>query len=773
MGGSACVFRQDCSMNPTPELEQNSVQEPQRLARMRDEASVLSFRRKVKFIDRLATGVISVSGLGIIAAVLGIGVFLFLEITPLFKPVHVGTPAEYALGGAGAPIRFVRVDEHQEHAAVIGSEPHVLLVDLANPDGEQRSVPLEGLENQRVSAIGENPSGTQVAVGTEDGLVWVGDIGFKTAFDGSKRGVQPVITPQQTIVLGSGAAVRAVAFRSLESREVLAAITDGGVVASRTMVKRPLVGEPRRERQDFNLPVDRFGQPIAVLVSEDTQQIVIGTDGGTLLRWRVPDDGLPELVEQILAVRDGAISAVAYLLGGRSIVVGGGDGSVATWSLVRDEESADGWGLQKIHVFASHPQAITVVSTSPRDKGFIAASAGGLMRLYYMTSERTLAEFHVSGRPAAGEYAPKTNGLLLANDNRLSHWQINNPHPEVSLGTLFGKVWYEGYPKPDYIWQSSGGTDDFEAKFSLVPLVFGTLKGTFYALLFAIPLALLGALYCSQFLEKRLRSRVKSTVELMAALPSVVLGFIAGVVLAPLAQRHAVTVLIMPVVLPLVTMIGMLLCGAVARRTGQGFLKRNEFWLLMGWVVAGAFVAGVLGPVVEKLVFSGNFEAWLLAKTGTQYDQRNSLVVGWTMGFAVVPIIFTICEDAFSSVPKHLTGASLACGASLWQTAWRVVLPAAGSGVFSAIMIGFGRAVGETMIVLMATGNTPVMDWSIFNGFRALSANIAVEIPEAPHGATLYRILFVAALLLFSMTSLVNTVAEVIRLRLRRQLQGL
>ena len=114
------------------------------------------------------------------------------------------------------------------------------------------------------------------------------------------------------------------------------------------------------------------------------------------------------------------------------------------------------------------------------------------------------------------------------------------------------------------------------------------------------------------------------------------------------------------------------------------------------------------------------------------YDQRNCLVVGLAMGFAVIPIIFTIAEDSFTSVPQHLTAASLALGASRWQTAVRVVLPTASPGIFSAVMIGFGRAVGETMIVLMATGNTPVLDWSIFNGMRTLSANIAVEIPEAP-----------------------------------------
>jgi phosphate transport system permease protein len=139
------------------------------------------------------------------------------------------------------------------------------------------------------------------------------------------------------------------------------------------------------------------------------------------------------------------------------------------------------------------------------------------------------------------------------------------------------------------------------------------------------------------------------------------------------------------------------------------------------------------------------------------------------MGFAVIPIIFTICEDALSSVPQHLTSASLALGATKWQTSIRVVLPTASPGIFSAIMIGLGRAVGETMIVLMATGNTPILSFSPFNGFRTLSANIAVEIPEAPYHGTLYRVLFVSAVLLFLLTFLVNTVAEVVRQRLRKK----
>ena len=151
------------------------------------------------------------------------------------------------------------------------------------------------------------------------------------------------------------------------------------------------------------------------------------------------------------------------------------------------------------------------------------------------------------------------------------------------------------------------------------------------------------------------------------------------------------------------------------------------------------------------------------------YVQRNALVVGFIMGFAIIPIIYTIAEDALSSVPEHLRSASLGCGATPWQTAQRIIIPTAMSGLFSAVMVGLGRAVGETMIVLMAAGNTPVMEMNIFNGFRTLSANIAVELPEAVRDSSHYRVLFLAALTLFAMTFVLNTVAETIRIRFRRR----
>jgi phosphate transport system permease protein len=172
---------------------------------------------------------------------------------------------------------------------------------------------------------------------------------------------------------------------------------------------------------------------------------------------------------------------------------------------------------------------------------------------------------------------------------------------------------------------------------------------------------------------------------------------------------------------------------------------------------------------MESVFFGGSMRDWISNDLGITYDQRNAMVVGFAMGFAVIPTIFSITEDAIFSVPKHLVNGSLALGASMWQTLTGVVLPTASPGIFSATMIGFGRAVGETMIVLMATGNTPIMDMNIFEGMRTLAANIAVEMPESELGSTHYRILFVAALVLFIFTFFFNTLAEVVRQRLRKK----
>ncbi|MBY0308886.1 MAG: ABC transporter permease subunit, partial [Phycisphaerales bacterium] len=201
--------------------------------------------------------------------------------------------------------------------------------------------------------------------------------------------------------------------------------------------------------------------------------------------------------------------------------------------------------------------------------------------------------------------------------------------------------------------------------------------------------------------------------------------------------------------------------AAVTPRVGPG-AATTEIGKFLGTLATGLGIAGLLATALTAAGVDAR--DWILGP----FSQRSTLVVGVAMGFAIIPIIYTISEDALSAVPGQLRSASLGCGATRWQTATRVVLPIALSGIFSAVMIGLGRAAGETMIVLMATGNTPNMDWNLFSGFRTLSANIATEMPEAAVGSSHYRILFLGALLLFALTFVVNTLAEVIRQRVRR-----
>ena len=183
--------------------------------------------------------------------------------------------------------------------------------------------------------------------------------------------------------------------------------------------------------------------------------------------------------------------------------------------------------------------------------------------------------------------------------------------------------------------------------------------------------------------------------------------------------------------------------------------------LLAGFpsVVIGFFALIVMATFMQELF-------------GYQF-RLNSLVGGIAMSFAVIPIIYTISEDALVSVPKSLKEASDALGATKWQTAWRVVLPAAVPGVFAAVVLGFGRAFGETMIALMATGNAPLTSWNILEPVRTFSATIGAEMAEVVFGDQHYNVLFFIGALLFVFTFTMNAVVEFwVRKRLLRRIQG-
>jgi len=724
-------------------------------------------------VDRLARRLVALGGVAIIASILAILFVIAAEVYPLVKKPTATLVGVVSTTTAAVPMA-VGVDEYREVAYLVANDG-ITFVSLE--DGSVLSSPVLMKENGAtiisVSALGRGP----FAVGLSDGRVIPAEVIFNVSYPQGKRQVEPDLVVEAPIVVDpDGRPVRQLAYVVTPSGPFTAAVVGPrDVVLIAIQERRALIGPTTKEetRQDLSLPIQ--GDISQVLTDGRGQDLFAGTSAGELVRVDVRDRNNPQVVETVVtASRTGAgITKMGFLIGDRTLIVGDAAGGVSSWQLVRTEGVE--FRLTKVNDFTSHEWPVEAFAPSRRDKGFLTADASGTVQLHFGTTGETLLSLATEGEDIRSvSFAPKADGIVAAGpDARLSHWRLDNPHPEITWRSLFGKVWYEGYTQPEFVWQSTGGTDDFEAKLSLTPLIFGTIKGTFYALLFAIPLALLGALYTSQFMHPTLKAIVKPVVEVMAALPSVVLGFLAGLWLAPRVEKVVPGIFLMPIVISALVLVAVMVWRILPRGIRAGFRPGSEIFLLLPLVPVGGWLALQLGGVLEVAMMGGDYRIWLLSALGLTFDQRNSLVVGIAMGFAVIPIIFTIAEDALSGVPQTLTAGSLALGATRWQTALRVVMPTASPAIFSAVMIGLGRAVGETMIVLMATGNTPVMDWNIFSGFRAMSANIAVELPEAPHGGTLYRVLFLAALLLFLMTSIVNTAAEVVRLRLRKRYQAL
>lgn len=450
---------------------------------------------------------------------------------------------------------------------------------------------------------------------------------------------------------------------------------------------------------------------------------------------------------------------------GESIIVAGNQ-TLSIWSEIALQDRFSFQRLQQWKV----PFDINTIAVNSSGGEFVVAGAEGQLAGLYPTDSNVQWQAQSSINAIKQiQLNQLADTLVVLGDDKIEWLEISNPHPDVSWSSLFGQVWYPGYAQPDYVWQTNSGDDGAVNRFSLIPLTFGTIKITLIAILFAIPIAVSAAVYSAFFMSPRIRNVVKPTIEMVEALPTVVLGFIAGLWLAPLIENHFVAIILIILGLPVAVLTAMFVYLGVRRHHLDYELHNWLPLLLIPLVFASVSLAFNVSPVVERWLFNGDVLHWMYLNFGIEYQQRNALVVGILMGFAIIPTIYTLSEEAIVGVPKHVTRGALALGASQWQTVRHVVLLVASPGIFAAIMIGFGRAIGETMVVLMATGNMPLSDWDILSGVRTLTANIAIEIPEANVGSSHYRVLFLSALLLLSITFVLNTLAEIIRQKLRQK----
>lgn len=741
--------------------------------------------KAVLFVDSVMTYFVKAGGVLVITAVLGIFAFIFFQIYPLFKKASLQEMRAVAVGETD--YKILGMDEWGALPFLVGEGGVVRFVDLAG-DGQivEKKVPFDSEKN--ITAISWLPEKSELVFGSEDGFFCVVAVKYTRDFSGGNKVVASLKAGPWIAIGPEGSRVEAIAYNEGSEGKLAAAILfspeNGGKKEVRAVTlrqKKTLMGAGKLEAGiPFDLTEKAVKNPDRILVNKGADSVVVASREGEVDYFYFSDGalGLRQRFHPFEGAKDPRIATLNYLLGGVSLVATNPEGLNSIWSLYVPE-GGNSRVFGKTKTFPPMGGNPGAYANSLRNKEFLLA-AGDHLSLRYGTTEAVRWDGKLPYKvKLAGISGKNDRILLLDTEGKLHVFSLDDPHPETSFHALFGKIWYEGQNAPGYDWQSTGGSDDFEPKLSLVPLIVGTLKGTIYALVFAVPIALMAAIYTSQFLDPRARRLVKPTMEIMASLPSVVLGFLAALWLAPILETRVPSLFCIAVLVPVTAaLVGYalsMLPMSVRQylRPGYEFLIFVPLFLLVSW---GGWE---LGPQIEKLFFVvsdpatggqiADFRRWWPLVTGTPFEQRNSLVVGFMMGFAVIPIIFTIAEDAMSNVPVALRSGSLALGASRWQTARYVVLPTAAAGIFSALMIGLGRAVGETMIVVMATGNTPIMDMNIFSGMRTLSANIAVELPEAPHHSTLYRTLFLGAMMLFLLTFAVNTAAEVLRQHLREK----
>ena len=886
-------------------------------------------RRRVLIVDRIAESVVTLGGLGVIAAVLGIMAYLVWVVYPLTQPGHVQPAGEMSLASNPA---IAAVDEYSRIAAVVGNDGNLRIVSIQTGEVINSSISMRPIEMAAFSPgsgflVMARPDASldlaslrfdatimrehelpEVAPGLALGEIRTTEGGvLERTGDDQYRQITVVYEASNRIdAPESGAPVVAIDCDEFGRDKVVAVVrSDGTGSVMIVTTKRSLVGG-KSTTKVRTLPINLrevSEQPRGAVLLDSGKEVVLVFQNGQADRYSAGPDAYTLSETTRLTSESQSITSTAPLLGRNTILVGTDDGHVLTWMLTREgADEINSRSLVPVQQFRLSDRPIVHLSTSLRDRTFIAADSGGEIRLWHATSGKLVGMARGEQAPRSVLISPKLDAFYAIGERSLTGWHLEPGHPTVTLRSLFLPVWYEGDSEPSLVYQSTAADDAAEPKLSITPLIFGTLKATVFAMIFAIPIAVMAAIYSSEFLPKRLRSRVKPTVEMMASLPSVVLGFIAAMVLAPFVRDHLSAVLIGLVVVPVAILVAAsiwpMLPGTLAWRLPQ--------WVQLSFIgmacLIGVLASAVAGPAIdrslfrisdaEQLVLSGEvitaddvpewavgkaqfslsdrnrlrseglyilddavvrpvgdaapqapaehspFKVWLNGLVGSPlpgwvailfvpslalagictigvgrqsaakwfplarviasillaipiamilarlcvafgwdaresvlgtFTQRNTFVVGVIMGFAIIPIIFTLSDDAMQSVPNSLRAASLGTGATQWQTTIRIVLPVAASGIFSAIMIGLGRAAGETMIVLMATGNTPVMDWNIFGGLRTLSANIAVELPEADRGGTHYRVLFLCGIVLFAITFVVNTSAEVIRQHFRKR----
>ena len=730
-----------------------------------------------RFWDQTARVVVSIGGLGIICAILLIFFYLVYEVLPLFGGAEM-SEGEFFPEPVTDSAQLLEVDAASGVALRLDDQGRAEFYGFAGGEplaGES----LAAATGAGLTAVAEDAAGSGLfAAGFADGGVLVA--GWNALLEPGAGAISPRLEfpfGREPFQLLSDEPVRALALRIGQGRIAIAAVGASGRAvlleedanldpAAFVAAPRPEAASVRRE-----LPIDAANADTILLTEDPRWMFLVSASGELSLVQIGPENGARVVDAVALAAAPARLTDVRLLAGGMSLLAADSGGGVGQWLIVREGDSAR---LRQVRRFELFDSAVAAIDVERDRRNFVAIGGQGELALVNTTAEVESLRRGPGGAiprgARAAALAPAGDALLLEDEQGgLSLWRLDNRHAEFSLSALWTRTWYENYTEPALVWQTTAADDAFEPKYSLAPLTLGTLKAALYAMIFAAPLAVCAAVYTGYFMSPGLRRQIKPLIELMEALPTVVIGFLAGLWLAPLVDANLAALALGALLLPISVVLASAALARLPERFESGLKEGWQLPVLFPVLLLASWLAMLLAPPVESWLFDGSLRDWLSLRWGLDYVSRNAMIVGVAMGFAVIPAIYSIADDAIFTVPRHLSYGALALGANGWQTMAWLILPAAAPGILSALMIGFGRALGETMIVLMATGNTPIMDMNLFEGMRTLAANLAIEIPESEVGSTHYRILFLASLVLLLFTFVINTIAELVRQRLRKR----
>ena len=752
--------------------------------------------RWTRLTDKFMGRFIAIGGLAVIAAVLLILIFIMKEVIPLFKSPTLTPAASFEVKGK---TRMITLDEWGQLPGAVSAtslefhrdpsfdellvKHHVAALPVPSP----LSFTLKN-----VTASGYSQASQTLVLGSSEGKFSTVELHYRSQLIEANGKPIPIKGEEKFLQKVSAEPVESASY-DLAVKGQVEKIGIGMQKESRLIgaIVKTEDGHRHLTASLMGRSVDLFGnagdlevkgswklnelikeEPQLLYVSGQADLIAVSLKGGKVAVIKFRDAG-PELLQVFDAFPGTEITAIEQIYGDMSLVIAASNGEIAGFSLFKAQDDSPRLFSRIKNFTPVAPASAPVLVHALRNKSF-AILSGDQLRLNNYTTEQESLRVTSDTAIEQALFTAKYHRIATLNAaGKFQLYTLKDPHPEASIRTFFGKVWYEGDSKPQYSWESGGGSDEAEAKLSMIPLIFGSIKACIWAMFFAVPLSLLAAVYSSQFLSHNTRSVIKPCMEVMASIPSVVIGFLAMAWLQHALGDHIVA---LAVAIAGSCAIAAFIGIAHSRIPHGHFLRvrsGNEWLLLIPVFLISAWQSWNLGILVESKLFPKGFAEYARNTLELQVSDQNAIITGIAIGFAVMPIIFTIAEDALTNVPKSLSSASLALGASRWQTAFHVIIPAAAGGIFSAIMIGLGRAVGETIIVLCVAGGNDNTDFNPLIGMRTLSQNLATEIPEAAHGSTLYRALFLGALLLFLFTFVINTLAEVIRQHFRNKNKAL